>query len=49
MQTIKPKSDHDAWHNLSTDAVLKKLQTNATGLSEAEVDSRLASFGAKHK
>ncbi len=45
MQTTKPEENHDAWHHLSTDAVLKKLQTNATGLSQVEVESRLATYG----
>lgn len=46
MQTVKPEGDHDAWHHLSKDAVLKKLQTNVAGLSEMEVQSRLATYGA---
>ena len=46
MQTPKPEETHGVWHHLSTDAVLKKLQTNATGLSQVEVESRLATYGA---
>jgi magnesium-transporting ATPase (P-type) len=46
MRGLKPQGDHDTWQYLSTDAVLKTLQTNATGLSEVEAESRLATYGA---
>ena len=46
MQKAKPEGIQAAWHNISTEASLEKLQTAATGLSEAEAKLRLETYGA---
>ena len=46
MQKAKPEGIQVAWHNISTEASLEKLQTAATGLSEAEAKLRLETYGA---
>jgi magnesium-transporting ATPase (P-type) len=46
MQKAKPEGIQVAWHNISTEASLEKLQTTATGLSEAEAKLRLETYGA---
>jgi len=46
MQKAKPEGIQAAWHNISTEASLEKLQTAATGISEAEAKLRLETYGA---
>ena len=46
MQEVKSDGIQAAWHNISTDASLEKLQTTAAGLSEAEAEARLKTYGA---
>lgn len=46
MQKPKQEEEHVAWHNLSVDSALCDLETSYAGLSQLEIDARLAQYGA---
>lgn len=46
MQKPKQEEEHVAWHSLSVDSVLCDLETSSAGLSQLEIDARLAQYGA---
>ncbi|NOX27110.1 MAG: cation-transporting P-type ATPase [Gammaproteobacteria bacterium] len=46
MQEAKAVGIRIGWHNSSTSAALKELETSATGLNQGEAEARLAKHGA---
>lgn len=46
MQKPKQEEEHVAWHSLSVDSALCDLETSSAGLSQLEIDARLAQYGA---
>jgi len=46
MQEIEPEGAETKWHSVSTDVMLENLQTSASGLMQADADTRLAIHGA---